>query len=61
MTRLNLALNIEKCKLGSKSIYMLGHHISEKGLMIDKSKLMDIDNWERLTTTKGITTFPWFL
>ena len=44
-----------------KEKHKLGHHISEKGLMIDKRKLMDTDNWERLTTTKGITTFPWFL
>jgi ribosomal protein L21E len=60
MTRVNLTLNIGKCKLGSKSIYMLGHHISEKGLMIDKRKLMNINNWERPTTSKGLQHFLGF-
>ena len=53
----NLVLNWEKCHFMVKEGIVLGHHVSEKGLEVDKTKIEAIENMPPPTSEKGVRSF----
>jgi hypothetical protein len=53
----DLVLNWEKCHFMVRQGIVLGHKISEKGIMVDKAKIEVIDQLPPPTNVKGIHSF----
>lgn len=53
----NLVLNREKCHFMVCEGIMLGHKISEQGIIVDKAKIEVIDKLPPPTTVRGIRSF----
>lgn len=53
----NLVLNREKCHFMICEGIMLGHKISEQGIIVDKAKIEVIDKLPPPTTVRGIRSF----
>ncbi len=54
LTSYNMTIN-EKSKLGCKSVVLLGHIITSNGTIeLDRSKLADIDSWQRPKSGKEV-------
>lgn len=53
----NLKLNINKCKICHSSVKFMGYEISEKGLEIDNSKVLAIENIQKPKCVKDVERF----
>ena len=53
----NLVLNWEKCHFMVKEDIVLGHWISERGIMVDKAKIETIEKLLPSFSVKGIRSF----
>ena len=53
----NLVLNWEKCHFMVKEGIVLGHHISEKGIDVDRAKVEVIERFPPLISVKGLRSF----
>ena len=53
----NLVLNWEKCHFMVKEGIVLGHHISERGIKVDKAKINTIEKLPPPSSVKGIRSF----
>jgi len=52
LTRVNLKLNPKKCHFFQKEIYLLGFHISPKGISMDRRKLVNVLEFPQPKTGK---------
>ena len=53
----NLVLNWEKCHFIVKEGIFLGHHISEKGIEVDRAKIEAIERLPPPISLKGVRSF----
>ena len=53
----NLVLNWEKCHFMVKEGIVLGHWISERGIEVDKAKIVTIEKLPPPSSVKGIRSF----
>ena len=55
LTEFNFTINMDKSKFGCSSIVLLGHVITKNGTIeIDRSKIANIDDWQRPKTGKDV-------
>ena len=52
-----LIAKFSKCEIWLREISFLGHIISEEGIRVDPTKVIDIVNWKRPTTVMEIKSF----
>ena len=45
LTKHNFRLSMEKCQFAYQSVYLLGHHINQHGITIDRRKLTGLRDW----------------
>lgn len=57
LTRVNLKLNPKKCHFFQKEIYLLGFHISPKGITMDRRKLVNVLEFPQPKTGKDIQSY----
>jgi len=57
LTKVNLKLNPEKCHFFQKEIYLLGFHISPKGISMDRRKLVNVLEFPQPKTGKDIQSY----
>jgi hypothetical protein len=55
--QVDLVLNWEKCQFMVREGIVLGHKISEKGIEVDKAKIVVIEQFQPPTNVKGIHSF----
>ena len=51
LTRNGFKVSPEKCQVGFRRLFLLGHEISERGISIDKRKLLGMQEWMTPTST----------
>ena len=54
LTKAHLTINVDKLQLACKSVHLLGHTVGERGIAIDKRKLINVQDWHRPATGEQV-------